>query len=457
MARSSPSVAGTARPDWLVQFGRRLLLARGRAGLTQQALGAPDLSKSFISLLESGRSHPSVETVIALARRVGSSIGALLLDTPALRLETAQNLVHLAGQMDPGPQGAEAVTLVEAARVLLPDMPADLRVRAALVRARVAMAGGRLDEAARWAEEALTQARRHRLTNLAGMGLALKGDVALKQRSFKAALPLLEEATTTLQRTKSARTEENVRALISLGAACFQLGLTDRAGRAYKRALEVATRLRLQALGGKALMGLGLVARARRQADLAVSLLRQAHEAFAQADQVAEAGQALNALGLVLREQGRHQEALAALEQALQLRDRLESPGVRSATLDEIALVHLALGRHADAARAARRAIREAEAARDRGREAAAQVTLARVLRARGRRREAVHLLRGAITVLMRLGLDQQAKAAAADLGLLLRDAGNQQDAEKYLAMALRKSPAPASARQAPALEELPH
>ncbi|MDR7485624.1 MAG: helix-turn-helix transcriptional regulator [Armatimonadota bacterium] len=457
MSRSSPPLAGIPRPDWRVQFGRRLLLARGRAGLTQQELGAPDLSKSFISLLESGRSYPSVETVIALARRIHSSIGALLLDVPALRLETAQNLVHLAGQMDLGQQGTEAVKLVEAAQTLLPDMPADLRVRVALVRARAAMTGGRLDEAAGWAEEALTQARRHRQATLAGMALALKGDVVLKQRSFKTALPLLEEATATLQRTKSARTEENVRALISLGAARFQLGLTDRAGRAYKRALEVATRLRLQALRGKALMGLGLVARARRQADLAASLLRQAHEAFAQADHVAEAGQVLSALGLVLREQGRHQEALAALEQALQIRERLASPGDRSATLDEIALVHLALGRHADAARAARRAIREAQAAKDRAREAAAQVTLARVLRAQGRRREAVDLLRGAITALMRLGLDQQAKAAAADLGLLLRDAGAQHEAEKYLAMALRKSPAPASGRQAPALEELPH
>jgi tetratricopeptide (TPR) repeat protein len=202
-----------------------------------------------------------------LARRVNSSIGALLLDPPDLRLETALNLLHLASQMDLGLHGPEAIKLVTAADALLPDMPAELRARAALLRARAAIAANSPEEAGQWAEEALSVAKQHRYPIFYGMAVALKGEVEVRRRTFKTALPLLEDATQRLQRTKAARTEENVRALISLGTTRFQLGLADRAHRAYKRALDLATRLRLQGLRGKALVGLGLVAWTRRQLD----------------------------------------------------------------------------------------------------------------------------------------------------------------------------------------------
>jgi transcriptional regulator with XRE-family HTH domain len=102
----------------LLQFGRRLRQARGYAGVTQEQLAGRDCNKSFISLLESGRSYPSVETVTALARRAGTSVASLLLDPEALRWETAYNLLHLAWQMDPAERGAEALRLAEMAETL---------------------------------------------------------------------------------------------------------------------------------------------------------------------------------------------------------------------------------------------------------------------------------------------------------------------------------------------------
>jgi tetratricopeptide (TPR) repeat protein len=443
-----------------VQFGRRLLLARGRAGLTQQGLGSPDLSKSFISLLESGRSHPSVETVIALARRVNSSVGSLLLDPASLRHETAVNLLHIASQMDLSTQRADAIKLIDAARAALPDMPPNLSARAALLRTRAALAGGLLDDAATCGDEALALARRHKLSGLHGMALVLKGEIDLLRGNAKAALPLLEGGTTLLQRMKAARTEENIRGLISLGTVRFQMGQPDRAQRAYRRALEVATRLKIQGLRGKALTGMGLVAWTRRQFEQAVTLLTQAHEAFAQTEDLTEAARVLNNLGLIRREQGRLEDALAALDQALRIRERLDSARDRSATLDEIALVQLALGHHAEASKTARRAIREAQAARDQAREAACQVTLARVLRGQGRRRDAIEMLRGGVSTLTRLGLSHRATTAAAELGLLLRESGADAEAAKYLSMALQgKGNGPDDAAGPPrasVLEELP-
>ncbi len=464
MAQPSPSPSrsglqkGTPeRPDWLAQFGRRLLLARGRAGLTQQALGAPDLSKSFISLLESGRSHPSVETVIALSRRVNSSIGGLLLDPADLRHETALNLFHLASQMDLMTQGAEAIKLVDAAAALLPDMPAEFRARATLLRARAAIATNALDEAAKWAERALEVARQHRFAIFHGMALALKGVVEVRRGMYKTALPLLEEATEKLRQAKASRTEENIRALISLGTTRDVLGQSDRAHRAFRRALELSTRLGLHGLRGKALTGLALVAWGRRQLEGAAALLTQARDAFAQTEDLSETSRVLTNLGLVRREQGRLDDALAVLEQALRVRERIPDPRGRSATLDELAQIHLALGDHTQAARAARRAIKEAQAGKDRAREAATQVTLARVLRAQGRRGEAIELVRGAVATLKRLGLNDRAATAAGELGLMLRDAGDAAEAARYLAIALEtRTPAPGSATPEGALRELP-
>lgn len=464
MAQPSPSPSHpsskegkTERQGWLAQFGRRLLLARGRAGLTQQGLGAPDLSKSFISLLESGRSHPSVETVIALSRRVNSSIGGLLLDPADLRHETALNLLHLASQMDPMTQGAEAIKLVDAAAALLPDMPAELRTRSALLHARAAIASNALDDAARWVDQAVTVARQHRFAIFHGMALALKGEVEVRRRTYKSALPLLEEATEKLRQAKASRTEENIRALISLGTTRDVLGQSDRAHRAFRRAMELSTRLGLHGLRGKALTGLALVAWGRRQLDEAAALLTQARDAFAQTEDLSETSRVLTNLGLVRREQGRLDDALAVLEQALRVRERLPDPRGRSATLDELAQIHLALGHHTKAAQAARRAIKDAQTGQDQAREAATQVTLGRVLRAQGRRGEAIELLRGAVATLKRLGLNDRAATAAGELGLMLREAGDDAEAARYLATALEaRAPAPGSAAPEGAVRELP-
>lgn len=425
--------------------------------MTQQALAAPDLTKSFISLLEGGRSHPSVETVISLARRVNSTVGALLLDSASLRRETALNLLHLASQMDLAAHGSEALQLLASAEVLLPDVPADLRAKAALLRTRVAIARNHLDEAMQWADAAVREASRHRHTSLLGMALALKGLVELRRGTYKAALPLLEEATATLQRSKAARTEENVRALLSLGTAYFQLGQSTRARRACRRALEISTRLGMHMLEGRALTGLGLVAWKHRHLDEAEKLFSQAHDALVLVEDLPEISRVLSNLGLVLREQGRLDDALRVLRQALRVQERLQAPRDRSATLDEMAHVYLALGRPADAVQASRRAIKEAQDGADPEREAVARMTLGKALHAQGRRRDAIKALRDAIAIFTGLGLEERVSKAAEELGLLLREEGAHAEAEAYLAMALRAGTAePAASPAGPLTDLLP-
>ncbi len=440
MAQPSPARSILARPDWLIQIGQRLRLARGRSGLTQQRLASPDLSKSFISLLESARSYPSVETVLSLAQRLNSSVASLLMDAPDLRLETALNLLHLAANMDLATRGAEALRYVHAAETVLPDMPVELRIRAALLRARVAGAANQLDDAAKWADEAVNMARRHRLSHRLGMALALRGEVEVRRHAYKAALPLLEQGTALMRRAKAARTEENVRALTSLGTTYLQLGRLDAARRTYKRVEQLAVRLGLDPLYGKALSGLGLVEWLRRRFDSAAKYLTEARDVFERVEDLGEMSRVLTNLGVVRREQGRYQEALRALEQTLRIKERLNDGGGRSAALDETAQVLLAMGRTSEAARAARRAIREAQASSDRMREAEAQVTLGRILRARGLDRDGIALLRGALENFKRLGLAGRAATLSAELRVAVAGAGAQGDAARYLKPAKNRS-----------------
>lgn len=411
-----------------MQFGWQLKIARGRAGLTQQTLATPDLTKSFISLLEGGRSYPSVETVIALARRLHASVASLLLDPADLRVETALNLLHLAWAMDPVSRGKSVIQLTATAEGLLPDMPADLRVRVALIRARVAMAASRMDEAARWTDEAAAIARRQRLSSALGRALAIKGILEERRGAFQAAVPVLERAIEILRKTKSIRSEEGVWALLSLGVARARTGEVGHARRAYRRALELATRLRLSMLCGRALTGLGMMEWARQRLDLAVDFLDRAYHVFEQLEDLAEMSRVLTNLGRIRLQQGLYREALAVLEKALRLREHQADIRGRSATRDEIARVLLAMGRYGDAGRSARRAIKDARAAQDEAREAVAHATLARILVAQKRRRKAAGVLGDAVAKFKRLGMTQETASGLAELAALL-DAGGQKAA----------------------------
>ncbi|HET8678621.1 MAG TPA: tetratricopeptide repeat protein, partial [bacterium] len=254
-------------------------------------------------------------------------------------------------------------------------------------------------------------------------------------------LPLLEQGTSLMRRAKAARTEENVRALTSLGTTYLRLGRIDSARRTYRRVQGLAIRLGLDALNAKALSGLGLVEWLRRRFDVAADYLVDARDAFERVEDLPEMSRVLTNLGIVRREQGRYQEALRILDQAIRIKERLNDGGGRSAALDETAQVLLAMGRTTEAARAARRAIREAQAAGDRMREGEAQVTLGRVLRARGLDRDGVAMLRGALENFRRLGMPGRVAALSAEVSAALAGTGAEAEAARQVKLARHPSP----------------
>lgn len=65
-----------------MSLGQRIRMARLERGLTQAELGGDDYSKSFISQLERDRVRPSVQTLVALAGRLGRPVQELLDGAP---------------------------------------------------------------------------------------------------------------------------------------------------------------------------------------------------------------------------------------------------------------------------------------------------------------------------------------------------------------------------------------
>ena len=56
-------------------LGDRIRVRRKELGLTQSQLGGKKLSKAFISLLETGRTQPSIDSLVWLARRLKKPVG----------------------------------------------------------------------------------------------------------------------------------------------------------------------------------------------------------------------------------------------------------------------------------------------------------------------------------------------------------------------------------------------
>lgn len=81
------------RHDLAVAFGARLRTLREQAGLTQEALAWDcEVSKGFLSRVESGRAAASLDTAIRLADRLGLELFELFLVEPrGPRAEHAEN------------------------------------------------------------------------------------------------------------------------------------------------------------------------------------------------------------------------------------------------------------------------------------------------------------------------------------------------------------------------------
>ncbi len=426
----------TARARWIVAFGQRLERARGRMGLTQAELAGADLSKSFVSLLETARSYPSVETLVMLARRAGTSVAGLLMDPADLRLDTALSLLTLAREAV-WTRPAWAINVSRAAEELAPGMPLWVKAEAVIVRGIAAALENRLSEAKRLARQAQKHAEMAGFPPAQAHAIALLGEVALLRQEFSRSLDLLSQAVALYRQSGALRSESGVKALIWLGSAAVFCGRPKRARRTYAKARTLASRLNLRVLEGQALWGLGHIAKAEGDLPQAGRLLRDAKSAFEDAEDLINLSEVLMNLSSLYREQGRLDQALAAVQQSIRIIEQLGNLRRRSDAHMDLARIHLQTGNLAEAEKAAQEALDNAVKADDRRHRAMALATLGRIAAARKDRRTALRYLRAAARQLKALGLKDQWAEVSRDLGLLLKGRTPEVEAVQYLTQAI--------------------
>ena len=421
-----------------MSLGQRIRELRQTRGLTQSQLGGAELSKSFISLLEKDRAQPSLETIVLLARRLGTSVDALLGQNGHLPEMVGEGLLTLAREAVRVGDRQGTNRLMDAARFLAARYGLEETTReVGLQEARMALEERRFEDAWGHAEQVRVGSETARDFWRAGRALVLMGWVKIRSREIPAARPLLEEALLTLRRARAGRDPARVEALIALGTTLGYLG--DHAG-AIQRFEEAARSDVAQhnlSFRGQALWGIGLAHRKLGQHAVAAEYLRQAKDAFEAAEELKDLASVLKNLGDLRLQQGQPRDALRHFHHALRVADRLGRRVTHASILTEIGRAHLILGDADEAATFAGRALTEAQEAGDPVEVAEAQVILARVSLLRGEPQAAIRLYRDALAAFQARSMRAKIADVAKELGLLLRERGAHTQAAGYLAMSL--------------------
>src|SRR6059036_3756781 len=266
-------------PVWLKRLGGRIRQARRIRGFTQTDIARPNLTKSFISLLESGRTYPSVSTLVTLASRLQSSLALLLLETPQLPRETALNLLELARASAPA-NAAKTDRLLAAVEALSEDAN-DLRAELLLTRRDIAVVQGRPRDAERAFSDALAWSRKNELRPFEPRALSRMAHLAFARHEEDAGRERLENALAQFRSTRTLRSAEGCKALLTYGELMSRQSRTARAQRILLEVAQAAQRQDLTLILGRAQLGLARIHRAAGRAPAAVTALRKAKDAFA--------------------------------------------------------------------------------------------------------------------------------------------------------------------------------
>lgn len=220
----------------LTELGARIKAARLAAGLTQTQLGAPEVTVSYVSRIESGRRRPDPRVLDAFATRLGVAVQELL-DGPPVPNEQESRLavdfVALALEL-----GDAADALAQAERLLADaDVPAGFAERLGFLRGRALEALGRLDDAVYAYEDLLAK-------HPAGE-LALSSGIALSRchrelGDLGRAISVGESLLASVAERGLTGGDEAIQLTVTVAAAYHQRGDTSYAVRLCRRAIVAA-------------------------------------------------------------------------------------------------------------------------------------------------------------------------------------------------------------------------
>lgn len=415
-------------------LGERVRVARREAGLTQGEVAGADLTKGFISQVESGQVRPSIRSLQIIAARLGRPLDYFLGDEP-LADSKRRTFHRLAAEAAlERSDWPEAVAHASHARELSVTRPT--RAQAIRLHAAAALGAGQTETAFELVTEALA------LLDPSGDGeetcrlLYLRGAAYVQACHLVGASEAFERARDLLERAEITDPRLRARVAVALGTCYRRLGRPTKALEAYEQGQAIASRASELRLAAQGLMGVAVSHYDAGELDGAIASYERALKLFERAADSAFELSVLQSLAAVHVELGALAQARALAEQ---VRVRAEMIGANDwlPIADTIlARIALAEGRAAEALALATGAERALAAAGDRRQQADALRVIGAASGALGRGAAADRAYRTAIDTLGALGDRVDLGTVATEYSRLLRSRGEIEAAFEMLELA---------------------
>ncbi len=429
------------RPAPSDSLGSRVRAARRERGMSQAQLAGAELTKGFISQLESGTVRPSIRSLQIIASRLGKSLDYFLGDEP-LSVQKRAEFLDLAAQ-----SAYERSDWAELARVAEEAQRLDLSrlqrsrflrwtAQARLEKGEGESAFAALDEALRGSDVVADPAGVGWILLVQGVAYAQIGQVLAASQTLERALAIVNEHEVLDARLRT-------RLLMNLGTAYRRLNRTTKAVQLYEAALALANREPDVRAIAQALMGVAVSLYDSGELDGAIAHYRRALELFRQVSDQRFELSVLHSIAAVRFLQG---DVVQAEEYARQCRERARAVGddhMAAVALAELARVALASGDHPRALAAAREAESVLAKSGDQKQRASALRTIAAAEDAVGRHADADADYQRAIELAERIEMYPDVSEFAAEYAQRLRERGEYERAFHYLELARRNAATP--------------
>lgn len=415
-------------------LGERVRSARKALGFSQARLAGEELSKGFISQLESGAVRPSIRSLQVIATRLGKPLDYFLGDEP---LATGKRVAFHKLAAESAAERRDWQVVREQAALGLERSP-ETADRAALLHllARAEIADRKYERVFELADSALSLFDVAADPELAAGLFMDRGFAYLELGQLVAATDAYERARDVVEKHEVVDTRLRSRILISLGTVYRRLGRTSKAIAAYEPALAMASRISELEVAARGFMGMAATHYDSGELDTAIANYRRALELFRRIADIDFELNALQSIATVQLENGTLMEAKASAQRAMSR--AIEVGNARWAAVAEVILARIALrdGRPEDALRMASHAEILLDEAGDRIQQADAQGAIGAASEALGRHAAADAAYRRSIEIYSSVSDVADRSGMAAEYARALRARGQLEDAFEMLELA---------------------
>src|SRR5216683_7430272 len=259
-------------------LGERVRSARREAGLSQAQLAGDELTKGFISQIESGLVRPSIRSLQHIASRLGRPLDYFIADEPLAatkRIAFHRLAAEAAAERQDWPAAQEqaeaglavATDVVERANFLR------LLANAALNQGRREEAFDRVTEGLAILDVAKQPLDVARLTYVRGLAYGRAGQLVASTEAFETVRDVIERYEIVDPRLRA-------RTAVALGTAYRRLGRTTKAVASYESALATASRSNELNLAAQGFMGIAVSHYDAGDLDAAIVTYERALELF---------------------------------------------------------------------------------------------------------------------------------------------------------------------------------